>query len=205
MKISHRPDGTSVRIGWTRPSHPLKSPTTLTRFALGAHTPKCTPACSAVRDRPRAQAIERAHVRAFRKQMLIEIGEHRTIAIRIVQFRLVAVAPAHAIPIIEPLARGAVDPRLEHAFRVKPDHRDGAAARPLDDVIADACGRNVRIASPDAPFCRTSCGPSTAKGSACIPVASVSMCAWSERSRSSGHVRYQGQVSGIRYQVSGIR
>ena len=88
MKISHRPDGTSVRIGCTRPSHPLKSPTTLTRRALGAHTAKCTPGGTPCVDRPRAQPIERAHVRAFGKQMLIEIGEHRAVAIRIVELGL---------------------------------------------------------------------------------------------------------------------
>ena len=43
-KISHTPCGSSSRIGWTRPSHRLKSPTTLTRSALGAHTAKWTPA-----------------------------------------------------------------------------------------------------------------------------------------------------------------
>ena len=43
MKISQMPAGTSSRIGCTRPSHPLKSPTRLTRSALGAHTAKCTP------------------------------------------------------------------------------------------------------------------------------------------------------------------
>ena len=43
MKISQTPDGTSLRIGCTRPSQRLKSPMTLTRCALGAHTAKCTP------------------------------------------------------------------------------------------------------------------------------------------------------------------
>jgi len=42
-KISQMPPGTSSRIGVTRPSHPLKSPTTLTRSAFGAQTAKCTP------------------------------------------------------------------------------------------------------------------------------------------------------------------
>src|SRR3954447_12061361 len=36
-KISHTPLGSRLRITWTRPSHPLKSPTTLTRCAFGAH------------------------------------------------------------------------------------------------------------------------------------------------------------------------
>ena len=43
MKISHRPFGTSDRIGCIRPFQRLKSPTTLTRSAFGAHTAKCTP------------------------------------------------------------------------------------------------------------------------------------------------------------------
>ena len=43
MKISHTPDGTSLRIGCTRPSQRLKSPMTLTRCAFGAQTAKCTP------------------------------------------------------------------------------------------------------------------------------------------------------------------
>ena len=42
-KISQTPDGTSSRIGCTRPSQPLKSPMTLTRSAFGAQTAKCTP------------------------------------------------------------------------------------------------------------------------------------------------------------------
>ena len=43
MKISQMPFGTSSRIGYTRPSHPLKSPMRLTRSAFGAHRAKCTP------------------------------------------------------------------------------------------------------------------------------------------------------------------
>src|SRR5947207_3043906 len=40
MKISHTPAGASKRIGLTRPSHPLKSPTTLTRSACGPRSAK---------------------------------------------------------------------------------------------------------------------------------------------------------------------
>jgi hypothetical protein len=43
MKISQTPDGPSERIGCTRPSQSLKSPTALTRWAFGAQTAKCTP------------------------------------------------------------------------------------------------------------------------------------------------------------------
>src|SRR5207237_807919 len=42
MKSSQTPLGVSRRIGCTRPSHPLKSPITLTRSAFGAHTAKWT-------------------------------------------------------------------------------------------------------------------------------------------------------------------
>ena len=44
MKISQTPHSARRRIGWRRPSQPLKSPTTLTRIAFGAHTVKPTPA-----------------------------------------------------------------------------------------------------------------------------------------------------------------
>ena len=44
MKISHTPDAPSDRIAWQRPSHWLKSPTTLTRLAAGAQTAKPVPA-----------------------------------------------------------------------------------------------------------------------------------------------------------------
>ena len=37
------PEPAEFRIGIRRPSHPLKSPTTLTRCAFGAHTAKATP------------------------------------------------------------------------------------------------------------------------------------------------------------------
>src|SRR5262245_37502320 len=43
-KISHTPLDPKERIGWQRPSQSLKSPTTLTRCALGAHTAKLVPA-----------------------------------------------------------------------------------------------------------------------------------------------------------------
>ena len=78
------PPGASSRIGWTRPSHPLKSPMTLTRSALGAHTAKCTPVVDADRDAMRAELLEGAVVRPFAEQMQIEVGQHAAVAIRIV-------------------------------------------------------------------------------------------------------------------------
>ena len=60
MKISQTPDGTSRRIGCTRPSQPLKSPTTLTRWALGAHTAKCTPVDAADASGARAPSFSHA-------------------------------------------------------------------------------------------------------------------------------------------------
>ena len=46
---SHTPDGRRSRIGWRRPSQPLKSPTTDTRCAFGAQTAKRTPSVSSMR------------------------------------------------------------------------------------------------------------------------------------------------------------
>jgi hypothetical protein len=43
MNSSQIPDAPSERIGCRRPSHELKSPTTETERALGAHTAKATP------------------------------------------------------------------------------------------------------------------------------------------------------------------
>src|SRR5690242_15766603 len=40
IKISQMPLAARLRMGFTRPSHELKSPTTLTRRAFGAHTAK---------------------------------------------------------------------------------------------------------------------------------------------------------------------
>ena len=44
MNSSHTPHSRRRRIGWRRPSQWLKSPTTLTRWALGAQTVKPVPA-----------------------------------------------------------------------------------------------------------------------------------------------------------------
>ena len=91
MNSSQTPVGTSSRIGCTRPSHPLKSPTTLTRSAFGAHTAKCTPVVGAEADAVRAELLERPVVRAFAEQMQIEVGEHAAVAVRIVDLDLMAV------------------------------------------------------------------------------------------------------------------
>ena len=51
-EISQTPDPPRGLMGWRRPSHWLKFPTTLTRWAFGAHTAKQTPfelACSRTR------------------------------------------------------------------------------------------------------------------------------------------------------------
>ncbi len=43
MNSSHTPEAPRLLIGWYRPSHPLKSPTTETRAAAGAQTANATP------------------------------------------------------------------------------------------------------------------------------------------------------------------
>ena len=55
------------------PSHRLKSPMTLTRWALGAHTAKCTPGRIADRHQMRAELLPRAVVRALAEQVQVEV------------------------------------------------------------------------------------------------------------------------------------
>ncbi len=87
-----------------RPSHPLKSPTTLTRRALGAHTAKCTPGRTPCDHRPGPEAIERSDVRALGKEVLIERGQHRTVAVGIVDLDRLAAAALDGQPVVESIA-----------------------------------------------------------------------------------------------------
>ena len=63
------------RIGWQRPSQPLKSPTTLTRLALGAHTAKVTPSISVDARRVGAELFVDAVVRALAEQVQVIAGQ----------------------------------------------------------------------------------------------------------------------------------
>ena len=86
MKISQTPDAPRGRIGWRRPSHWLKSPMTLTRSALGAHTAKAHALRALVLDQVRAQLFIQPQVGALVEEVQIEIGENGRIAVRIFDF-----------------------------------------------------------------------------------------------------------------------
>jgi hypothetical protein len=96
---------------------------------------------NAVDHRPRAQSIECAHVRALAKQMLIELGEHRPIAIRVVDFDFGTVAPRDPQLIIKRLPRDPRHKRFEHAFGVQARHG-------YQTAIGQAVHRNRRSVRP---------------------------------------------------------
>ena len=81
------PVGPSRRIGWTRPSQSLKSPTTLTRSALGAQTAKCTPSAVADPHQVRAELVVDPGVLALREEIDVVFGDDPAVAIRIVDLR----------------------------------------------------------------------------------------------------------------------
>ena len=66
MKISQTPPSRS-RIGFCRVSQPLKSPTTLTTRAFGAHTAKRVPVTPSTVSQMRAKSVVRLVIRAFEK------------------------------------------------------------------------------------------------------------------------------------------
>ena len=63
-----------IRIGWRRRSQELKSPTTATRAALGAHTAKRTPLTPSIVSL-RAEAPCQFEMTALVEQMQIDIAE----------------------------------------------------------------------------------------------------------------------------------
>jgi len=87
------------RIGWRRPSHPLKSPTTLTRLALGAHTAKTTPGTPARRREVRAQPLPAALVGPLAEEVEVELPEHLVEGVRILDLHGGARARLEAQPV----------------------------------------------------------------------------------------------------------
>ena len=77
MNSSHTPELPSVRIMWTRPSQRLKSPTTLTPRALGAHTANDTPRMPGDLAQMCAELVVGAVVLLLAPQMKIEVAQRR--------------------------------------------------------------------------------------------------------------------------------
>ena len=86
MKISHSPDPPRGLIGWRRPSQWLKSPTTLTCPAFGAHTAKQTPFNTRMLDRARAELLIEPEVGALTEEMQIKVCKDGRIAVGILKF-----------------------------------------------------------------------------------------------------------------------
>ena len=129
MKISHTPLDPSTRIGWARPSQPLKSPTTLTRWAFGAQTAKCTPSESPMRMRMRAERVVDVFVAALAEQVEIEVADDAAVAIRVVDLDRVVARIDHPQAIVGDLVH-ALEQHLEAARGMPPLHGRRVGARP---------------------------------------------------------------------------
>ena len=82
-------------MGCVRPSQKLKSPTTLTRCALGAHTAKCTPRTPAIFAHMCAQFFVVLVVRAFAEKIKVVVGEQWRERVRVVSLENISVAEAN--------------------------------------------------------------------------------------------------------------
>ena len=107
-KISQKPLP-RTRMAWRRPSQKLKSPTTLTRLAVGREHREGDAGHAVEHHRMRAELLVEMQMRAFAQQVEIEIGQDRRKAIGVFDLDLpFAVARAHAIA-----ARSVGQPALE--------------------------------------------------------------------------------------------
>ncbi len=77
-------------MGYTRPSQPLKSPTTLTRRALGAHTANEQPRTPSTSRRVRAEAVVEPVVVALGEEVQVEFAQDGSEGIRVGVLGLVA-------------------------------------------------------------------------------------------------------------------
>ena len=145
-----------ARIGWTRPSHALKLPTTLTRRAFGAHTAKCTPVRMPCVIGVRAQLVEGLQVRAFAEQVNVERREHGTVAIRIVDLARRSVGPLQAQAVIEILAHRIGDHDLVDAVDVHAIERARlVGSRRRRSSTPRTWGRKTRIDEAGSGLVRT--------------------------------------------------
>ena len=71
------PDEPSVRIACRRPSQELKSPTTLTARAAGAHTANAVPGTPSVLADVRAEHVVELLVAALADQVQVELADRR--------------------------------------------------------------------------------------------------------------------------------
>ena len=140
MKSSQMPEEPRERMGWTRPSQRLKSPTTLTRRALGAQTAKCTPADAVDRFDMRAEFFVGVVMAAFAHQIKIKFGEEKREGVGVVGFEDFVVFRAKP---------NAIAGRGRSKFT---DARAGRPQRnPRDEACASASGSGAAFVSATFP------------------------------------------------------
>ena len=85
------PEAPSERIGCSRPSQLLKSPTTLTARAFGAQTANAVPATPSTSRHVRAEPLVQLLVPALAGEVEVELAERRQERVRVVERERVAV------------------------------------------------------------------------------------------------------------------
>ena len=101
-------------MAWRRPSHTLKSPTTLTRFADGANT-----ANAVDHHWMGAELLVKMHMSALAEQIEVELGEDRREAICVLQLQLTfTVAHADAITARAVCKPSFEQPRIVNALKI---------------------------------------------------------------------------------------
>ena len=130
------PERPSARIGWARPSQPLKSPTTLTARARRRPDGERRARRAVERARMRAERVPQPLVAALADEVQVELAERRRERVRIAQHerRRVRVADLQAVPrqraaprqqaLIEPCGMAHLEldglaPLRQHAHRLR--------------------------------------------------------------------------------------
>ena len=181
---SHTPHSTRLRIGWRRPSQPLNSPITLTRWALGAQTAKAVPATPSIVARVRAQLLVEAEMGALGQEIDVDLAQHRREAVGVLDQPLLARRASRHEAVGEALAV-ARDRALEeargmgHARARPPGLAAHAPAR-----RAPRAGRRARPGARSPPPCM----PSSANGSPWRPSSRAATAAGSARDDAASRV-----------------
>lgn len=99
------------RIGWTWPSQPLKSPTTRTALARGAHTandvPRTVPRGPGYSCTRAPRTVQSLLVPALADEVQVDLAEGGREPVGVVLDVLVAVAPVHEQAVVHGLGRAA--------------------------------------------------------------------------------------------------
>ena len=126
------------------PSQKLKSPTTLTRRAFGAHTTKATPSTPSMTQRMRAKLVVETQMLAFAEEMEVEVGQNGREAIGVVDLarhcRRIARATGNAVEPFGIVPANRPASWMRASFAVSP-------CSPMASTL-DASGRKTRTTVP---------------------------------------------------------